>query len=130
MKKILLTSLLVTMLLITGCGKKEEKIENNNGGVIDENNPVVEEQVSYEGLEFLNVGASNGEVSTIVINNTGRVLSNVNFTMKIMDSEGITIVELTDAVNEKMETGTTKEVNTKTDADLSRAVSIEYSVIQ
>ena len=131
MKKIIMTSLLVAMLLITGCGKKEEPIVDNNGGNsggVD--TPVVEEPVTYEGLEFLNVGASNGNVSTIVINNTGRVLTGTKFTMRIMDGEGNTIVELTDEIDSSMETGTTLEVETKTDADLSKAVSIEYSVVQ
>ena len=131
MKKIIMTSLLIMVLLITGCGKKEEKIENNNGGttgVVD--TPVVEENVTYEGLEFLNVGASNGSVSTIVINNTGRTLNNIKFTMKIMDNEGNTIVELTEEVKESMANGTTKEIETKTDKDLSSASSIEYSVIK
>ena len=132
MKKIIMTSLLVAMLLITGCGKKEENKGNNanggNTGVVD--TPVVEEPTTYEGLEFLNVGASNGEVSTIVINNTGRVLTGTKFTMRIMDGEGNTIVELTDEIDSSMETGTTLEVETKTDADLSKAVSIEYSVVQ
>lgn len=49
--------------------------------------------------------------------------------MKIMDESGNVIVELTDEVKEEMETGTTKTIETKTNADLSKAVSIEYSII-
>ncbi len=126
MKKIILTSLLITLLLITGCGKKKENKDNNN----NVNTPVVEEQISYEGLEFVNVGASNGVIKTVAINNTKNAIKNIKFSMKVMDSNGNTIVELTDEIKETIEKGTTKEVETKVDADLSNAASIEYSIIK
>lgn len=50
--------------------------------------------------------------------------------MKIMDASGNVIVELVDEVDVQMETGTTHRVETKTDADLSKAVSIEYSIVK
>ena len=130
MKKIIVTSLLVTMLLMTGCGKKENKNNDNKKENNIVNTPVVEEQISYEGLEFVNVGASNGVIKTVAINNTKNNLQNIKFSMKIMDGNGNTIVELTDEIKETVEKGTTKEVETKVDADLSNAASIEYSIIK
>ena len=134
MKKIaIIASILLAASVLTGCGcdKKEENKENNNNNVVEnnQNQSVVEDQV-FEGLEFVNVGASNGVISTIVINNTGVKYEGSKFSMKVMDASGNVIVELTDVVDVEMETGTTHRVETKTDADLSKAVSIEYSIVK
>ncbi len=129
MNKIIITSLLVGMLLITGSGKKEENKDNNKENDTI-NTPVVEEQISYEGLEFVNVGANNGVIKTVAINNTKNNLKNIKFSMKVMDGNGNTIIELTEEVKETVEKGTTKEVETKVDVDLSNAASIEYSIIK
>ena len=118
-------SMLLALGLVTGCGcSKEDKKENVNTG----DQTVVEDQI-FEGLEFVNVGASDGIIKTVVINNTGVKYEGSKFSMKIMDENGNVIVELTDEVKEEMETGTTKTIETKTDADLSKAVSIEYSIL-
>ena len=134
MKKIaILASILLAAFALTGCGcNKKETIKENNDNKVEENNPeqsVVEDQV-FEGLEFVNVGAADGVVSTIVINNTGVTYEGSKFSMKIMDSTGNVIVELVDEVDVQMETGTTHRVETKTDADLSKAASIEYSIVK
>ena len=120
-----LLGILLVLGLVTGCGcSKEDKKENVNTG----DQTVVEDQI-FEGLEFVNVGASDGIIKTVVINNTGVKYEGSKFSMKIMDENGNVIVELTDEVKEEMETGTTKTIETKTDADLSKAVSIEYSIL-
>ena len=119
---------LVAFPLLTGCGcdKKEEiQVDVND----KENQTVVEDQV-FEGLEFVNVGANNGVVKTIVINNTGVVYEGSKFSMKIMDENGNVLAELTDEVKVKMENGTTHTVETKTNVDLSKATSIEYSIVR
>ena len=60
-------SMLLALGLVTGCGcSKEDKKENVNTG----DQTVVEDQI-FEGLEFVNVGASDGVIKTVVINNTG-----------------------------------------------------------
>ena len=129
MKKTVIASIsmLLVLGLATGCGcnKKEETKTNFQ----NENKTVVEDQI-YEGLEFVNVGASNGVIKTTVINNTGVVYEGSKFSMKIMDENGNVIKELTDSVDTKMENGTTTTIETKTDIDLSKAVSIEYSIIK
>ena len=125
-KMIKTLAMLLVVGLVTGCGcSKEEtnKVDNN------ENQSVVENQV-FEGLEFVNVGVSNGTVTTIVINNTGVVYEGSKFSMKIMDENGLLITELTDEVKTKMETGTTQTIETKTSVDLSKAASIEYSIVK
>ena len=130
MKKIITTSIsmLLVLGLVTGCGcnKKEENTSNT---ATNENQTVVEDQV-FEGLEFVNVGASNGVITTIVINNTGVVYEGSKFSMKIMDENGNVLKEITDEVTQKMENGTTQTIETKTDIDLSKAVSIEYSIVK
>ena len=129
MKKLisLSVSLLLVLGLVTGCGcnKKEEKKINTNNGT----QTVVDDQI-YEGLEFVNVGASKGVVKTVVINNTGVLYEGSKFSMKIMDEKGNVLKEATDEVKGSMETGTTKTIETKVDIDLSKATSIEYSIIK
>ena len=123
---------LISLPLLTGCGCNKKEVTNNDNNDVEGTNPnqsVVEDQV-FEGLEFVNVGASNGVVSTVVINNTGVTYEGSKFSMKIMDSTGNVIVELVDEVDVAMETGTTHRVETKTSADLSKAVSIEYSIVK
>lgn len=124
-----LFALLLVIGLVTGCGCNKKDKEENNKVNNDGNQTVVEDQV-FEGLEFVNVGASNGVVTTIVINNTGLVYEGSKFSMKIMDENGNVLVELTDEVKTKMETGTTQTIETKTNADLSKAASIEYSIVR
>ena len=131
MKKIITTSMsmLLVVGLVTGCGCNKKEKEENNKVNNDGNQTVVEDQV-FEGLEFVNVGASNGVVTTIVINNTGLVYEGSKFSMKIMDENGNVLTELTDEVKTKMETGTTQTIETKTKVDLSKAASIEYSIVK
>lgn len=131
MKKIIMISISVLLILglVTGCGCNKRDKEKNAKVDNDKNQTVVENQV-FEGLEFVNVGASNGVVTTIIINNTGVVYEGSKFSMKIMDENGNILKELTDEVKIKMETGTTQTIKTKTNIDLSKAVSIEYSIVK
>ena len=132
MKKIIIMSIsmLLVVGLITGCGcKKKEENKKEETNKTNENQTVVEDQI-FEGLEFVNVGASNKIVKTIVINNTGVVYEGSKFSMKIMDENGNVLKEVTDEVKEPMETGTTKEIETKVDIDLSKAAAIEYSIVK
>ena len=128
MKKVITLSLsmLLVVGLITGCGckKKEDKKTTTN-----KEESVIKNQI-FEGLEFVNVGASNKVVKTVVINNTGVVYEGSKFSMKIMDENGNVLKEVTDEVKEPMETGTTKEIETKVDIDLSKAAAIEYSIVK
>ena len=131
MKKIIITSIsmLLVLSLVAGCGKKDKDNNTNNGETTNKEQTVVENQI-FEGLEFVNVGASDGVVKTVVINNTGVVYEGSKFSMKIMDANGNVLVEATDEVKGSMETGTTKEISTKVKADLSKAASIEYSIVR
>lgn len=125
----ILISTLFILEIVTGC--KNNKKETNNTVVeeTNKNQTVVEDQI-YEGLEFVNVGASDGVIKTIVINNTGLVYEGSKFSMKIMDAEGNVLKEIIDEVKQKMENGTTQTIETKTDIDLTKAVSIEYSIVK
>ena len=132
MKKniLIILSMLLTLSLVTGCGcsKKENKknIKNNNDNNTEQT--VVEDQI-FEGLEFVNVSAKDGVIKTVVINNTGYVYEGSKFKMIVMDANGGVITEEIDEVKDSMESGTTKEIETKTSADLTNAASIEYSIV-
>ena len=122
MKKILIV--LFSVLLITGCGNtKKEEVKTKK-----DEKTVVENQI-FEGLEFVNVSAKEGIIKTIVINNTGYVYEGSKFKMIIKDENGKVLTEEVDEVKGSMKTGTTKEIETKTKADLSKAASIEYSIV-
>lgn len=125
-------SISITMLLVvsllTGCGCDRQKEEGKNNKT-DSTQTVVDDQI-YEGLEFVNIGASDGVIKTTVINNTGVVYEGSKFSIKIMDNEGNVIAELIDQVKGTMETGTTKIIETKVDKDLSKASAIEYSIVK
>ena len=130
MKKLVKLSLLslIALPLLTGCGcdkKEEEKVNNTN------NQPegVIADQ-KFEGLEFLNTGLDNGVITTIIINNTGVVYEGSKFNIKLMDGSGNVVGEVTDEVKNKMETGTTQTIETKTKLDLSKVKSIEYSIVK
>ena len=128
MKKIIImASIFLAAFSLTGCGcdKKNNDDETNN----DNTQTVVDDQI-FEGLEFVNVGASNGVIKTVVINNTGVLYEGSKFSMKIMDANGNVLGELVDEVTTKMETGTTQTIETKTKIDLSKAVSIKYSIVK
>jgi hypothetical protein len=126
-------TLLLVVSLVTGCGctKKENNVTGENNAIDDNNKEqtVVDDQI-FEGLEFVNVGVSDGVIKTIVINNTGFVYEGSKFSMKVMDSNGNVLIETTDEVKTKMENGTTQTIETKVDIDLSNAASIEYSIVK
>ena len=125
--KIIIVGLSITSLL-TGCGKKKEEVNNGNNNTPNNGN-VVDNQI-FEGLEFVNVGIDNGVIKTIIINNTGVTYEGSKISIKVMDSDGNVITEEIDEVKDKIETGNTLTIETKTNKDLSNAVSIEYSVVK
>ena len=130
MKKIILNSisLLLVLGLITGCGEKNKQ-KNDKPNISTETEEKLENQ-NYDGLEFVNVGVSEGVIKTVVINNTGMVYEGSKFSIKIMGEDGKVLAEIIDKVDSKVETGTTKIIETKTNIDLSKAVAIEYSVVK
>ena len=139
MKKVLVILLGGLMLTGCGCSKRNTAANTNNNSGSNGNNNTQNEQINgeqtvmqdqmFEGLEFVNVGASDGVIKTIVINNTGYVYEGSKFKMVIMDENGGVLTEEIDEVRDSMEAGTTREMETPTNADLSRAASIEYSIV-
>ena len=81
-------------------------------------------------MEFVNVGAKDGIIKTVIINNTGYTYEGSKISMKIRDKEGNIIAEETDEIKKEVKNATTKEISTKTESDLTKAVSIEYSIIK
>lgn len=131
MKKLIITliSTFIVLGLLTGCGcsKKEENKTETNTNI--EEQSVLKDQI-YEGLEFVNVSASNGIIKTIVVNNTGVTYEGSKFSIKLKDSSGNLIVEIIDKVDTKIQIGSTKLIETKTTVDLTKVSSIEYSIIK
>lgn len=129
MKKFLIGSgsLLLCLLLVSGCEKNNSNNNTNNND--NENEPIVLEEKSYEGIEFFNTSISNNELETLVINNSNYDHESLKFSMKIMDSNENVLKEVTDIVNTKLGIGTTTTVKTKVDADLTKAAAIEYSIV-
>lgn len=126
-KTIIKIFMLMTFLLIlTGCASNNS--ENVNKKQSNDNDMLINQ--NYDGLEFVNVKISNNEIVTVVINNTGYTYEGSKFKIKIMDESGNTIKEIIDKVSEKVENGTTKTIKTKVNIDLSKASSIEYSIIK
>lgn len=130
MKKIILRSisLLLVLGLITGCSEKNKQ-KNDKPTISTETEEKLENQ-NYDGLEFVNVGVSNGIIKTVVINNTGMVYEGSKFSMKIMDEYGNVLAEIIDKVDNKVETGTTKIIETKINIDLTKVAAIEYSIVK
>lgn len=126
-KTIIKIFMLMTFLLIlTGCTTNNS--ENVNKKQSNDNDMLINQ--NYDGLEFVNAKISNNEIVTVVINNTGYTYEGSKFKIKIMDESGNTIKEIIDKVSEKVENGTTKTIKTKVNIDLSKASSIEYSIIK
>lgn len=132
-KKIMV--MLLAGMLVTGCGcsKNNNSTESENGDnqnvpQYDEDDTVVKDQI-FTGLEFVNIGLANGEITTAVINNTGVPYEGSAFTITVKDEQENVIVELTDRINETIPSGSTKTVSTPTTADLTNAYSIEYSIV-
>lgn len=130
-KRIIVGLLIVLMISLTGCGHSEDVIIDDksiiNNNDVDEKK-VIKDQI-FEGLEFVNVSVNNGIIKTIVINNTGFVYEGSKIKMKIMDANGEILFEGIDEVKGPMGTGTTKEIETITNVDLSTAASIEYKIV-
>ncbi len=126
MKKIVMTiSMILVLVIATGCGcsKKEKEPVQING-------PDVVENQDFEGLEFVNVGVKEKVIKTTIINNTNSVYNGSKFSMKIMDENGKLIKEIIDEVKEKVEVGSTLTIETKVDIDMTKATSIEYSIVK
>ena len=140
MKKFLIGSgsLLLCLLLVSGCEKNNSNNNtntntnnnDNNTNNEDNNEPIVLEEKSYEGIELANLSISNNEVETLVINNSNYEQESLKFSMKIMDSNETVLKEITDTVNTKLAIGTTTTVKTKVEVDLSSAAIIEYSIVE
>ena len=126
MKKFLIV--LFSVLFLAGCGCSKKKIAETEIDNNIEDKTVVQNQI-FDGLEFVNLSAKDGVIKTIIINNTGYVYEGSKIEIRIMDENGAVIAEEIDEVNNPMDAGTTKELVTNTNADLSKAVSVEYSIV-
>lgn len=121
--------LIIVLVILLAVGCSCSKRQDTKRTVKKDEQTVVSDQ-KLDGLEFVNVGVRNNVIKTVVINNTGYLYEGSKFKIKVMNGSGNVIVEVEDEVKEQIETGTTLEIDTKVDADLSEAASIEYMIIK
>lgn len=123
MKKILIISLCLISLLLTGCGceKKEEKN--------DENKIAITQTVNE--IEFSNANISyENDMSTfrvIVTNksNSGKTIGIVSIIVK--DKDNNELVTLKGLIEKELKPNTSTSITASVGVDLSNAYSVEYS---
>lgn len=125
MKKILIISLCLISLLITGCGcDKKEKEENSN-----ENKIAIAQTVNEVEFSGANISYEN-DMSTfrvIITNksNSGKTPGVVSIIVK--DKDNNELVTLKGLVEKELKPNTSTSITASVGMDLSNAYSVEYS---
>ena len=126
--------LLMSIGLITGCScsKKEEEKKKPDIKVNTEENVVKDQEV--EGIEMTNASMITEDglttFQTKVTNNTGSDYTLNEYNIIVKDKEGNIIKTIPGYVGSTIKAGETKELKSTTNADMSKAYSVEYEVIK
>ena len=134
MKKIIV--LLIGLVLVTGCGctKKEETKEEKITDVKVNNNEEVVKDRELDGLSFTNTSLTSinkhWQLVTKVTNNTESDYNLNEFKIIAKDKDGNIITTLIGYVGGVIPKGQTREIETGTYVDLTKATSIEYEVVK
>jgi len=132
-KKIGLIALIGITLFATGCGCNKKDVEKEPEIIVNEETDVVKDQV-FEGLQMTNTSLvtvdGNSKLVTVVTNNTGADYYLDEFKIIVKDENGEVITTLPGYVGEVIPNGETRTIDSNTDLDLSKAKSIEYSVVK
>ena len=136
MKKlaILLSILLCSILIVTGCGKKtKEKVDYEPVVKENKNEGVIREQ-TVDGIEFTNTSLKTVDgMSTIVTeitNNTDTDYDKEKFIIIIKDKDGKVMQELDGYINSVIPPGGSLTITSGVDIDLSEAYSVDYKAIE
>lgn len=131
MKKIviLLSVTILGMVLITGCGKKEETVKND--ATSNTNEGVIKDQ-TVEGLKFTKTSlvTENG-MSTLVtlVSNEGTTTKTVKtFNIIIKDAKGNVLITMEGYVGGEVPANSSRTITSTTETDLSKATTVEYTV--
>ncbi len=144
MKKVIIIGL-TSLLLVVGCGKKEEDEKDKQ---VDSNEPSIDNPVNITNEEMI----KDQEVETLKFTNTGLVydgnqtkltsevkntsdqaveLSNVMANITYTDEFGNErVLEMMVYFGESLEPGETRSVENFTDVDLRKSTSIEYKIVR
>lgn len=130
MKKIITVALVLflSVSVLTGCGskKKEEDNYNTNTGVIED-----QEQ---NGLTFTNtslkVSETGSTLVTVVTNTTENDIEVRIFNIIVKDKKGVVLTTLKGYVGDVIPAGTSKEITSNSDLDLSTATEITYEEVK
>lgn len=134
MKKILIASLvlLLSLSLVTGCGKKktlEEQPDNDNK--IEINEGITKDQ-QLGTLTFTNTSLvrENGQTTLITkVTNTGiENITVTTFNMAFKNKAGKIIATLVGYVGGEVPAGEYRIIQSGTEYDLSSATTVEYSI--
>lgn len=133
MKKLGLIALVGMSLLATGCGCQKEEKTKEPEIIVNEEKEVIKDQ-QFEGLTMTNTSLvtteGNSKLVTQVTNNTGSDYYLNEFKIIVKDAKGEVIATLPGYVGEVIPNGETRTIDSNTDKDLSKAKSIEYSVLK
>ncbi len=137
MKKKLYFSLAMLIMIMPGCGKKEEVEEipndipqteqksNTNDGVISDK--------TMGGLVFTNSSLvydeNNSILKTVVTNTTNENIVVRIFNIYVKDENGNLITTLLGYVGGEIPAGQSREIETKIDSNLEKAYTIEYEIV-
>lgn len=129
MKKIItLTAIiLLSISIVTGCGKKKEEDNyNTNTGVIEDK--------EQNGLTFTNtslkVSDTGSTLVTLVTNTTENDIEVRVFNIIIKDKKGKEITTLKGYVGDIVKAGEAKEIVSNSDLDLSDATDVTYEEVK
>lgn len=135
MKKIVILSMVIGTLFISGCSctrKKDEgnNNENNNATVITDEAVVGEQNVNGILFENTTFQVQDGftTIVTKVTNRSGEIFMLENYQMTITDKDGKVLTILTSNVNESLEVDAEKLYTTPFALDLSTATKVEYNL--
>ncbi len=135
MKKILILSMVIGTLFISGCSctrkkDKDEKDGNDNVTVITDEAVVGEQNIN--GLLFENTTFQFQDGFTTIItkvtNRSGAPFMIENYQMTITDKDGKVLTILTSNINENLEVDAEKSYSTTVNLDLSAAAKVEYNI--
>lgn len=139
MKKIMISSIaiLISLCLITGCGKKKEADKPEKpiprGDVNVNTNVDVVGDKEVETFKFENVSLvyDNGtsRLETKVTNTSDQVATLSQFRIHIM-KDGVQIANLPGYVGNSMQPGETRILTTTYGEDLTSATSVNYEVVR
>ena len=131
-KKVLLVLMLVVVIAVTGCGKKEKNIDNpvenvnTNTGVVE--NKEVEVFTFTNTSLVWNDNASN--LVTVITNTSDEEQYLKGFKVHVYDSNGNEIASMTGYVGAKLKAHEVRQMSTGHYENLTNATKIEYEVLR